>query len=99
MNRVSCLLLLALATVGATAHAAGADSLTALSVDNCGGAWASIFRQSHEAKKGVTLFVSGEKIGGLVLGCNLQDKTVELKSQEYGRIVVAIDRIDAAAMP
>jgi len=95
---MSRLLLLALATFGATAQAAGTD-LTALSIDNCTGAWAPILRQSHEAKKGVTLFVNGEKIGGLVLGCNLQDKTVELKSQEYGRIVVALDRIDAAAMP
>ena len=96
MNR---LLLLALAVFGATAHAADADSLNALSIDRCTGAWAPILRQSHEAKKGVTLFVNGEKIGGLVLGCNLQDGTVELKSQEYGRIVVALDRIDAAAMP
>lgn len=67
-------------------------------IDQCGGAWASILKQSHDSKKGVTLFVNGEKIGGLVVGCT-SNKTVELKSQEYGRIVVQLDRIDAAAMP
>ena len=93
MNHPLRTLLFVLAAAAPAAYAADDTA-----IDQCNGAWASILKQSHDAKKGVTLFVNGEKIGGLVVGCT-SNKTVELKSQEYGRIVVALDRIDAAAMP
>lgn len=93
MNRTLRTTVLVLAAAAAPAYAA-----EEVSIDQCTGAWASIFKQSHDAKKGVKLFVNGEEIGGLVTGCT-PNKTVELKSQEYGRIVVALEHIDAVAMP
>lgn len=97
MNPFPRVICLALAVFGAAANAAETEA-PAPSIERCAGAWGSIFQQSHSAKKGVTLLVGGEKLGGLVIGCTTTG-TVELKSQEYGRIVVLIDRIDAAAMP
>jgi hypothetical protein len=96
MNRTLRTILVVLAALAPTAYAA--EETDPPKIEQCGGTWGSIFTQSHELKKGVTLLVNGEKLGGLVLGCT-RNKAVELKSQEYGRIVVALERIDAAAMP
>jgi hypothetical protein len=57
----------------------------------------AMFEASRNENRGVTLFVGGQTIPGLVVACG-NDGVVELKSQNYARIVVAIDRIDAAAM-
>ncbi|MFO1328842.1 MAG: hypothetical protein U1F56_15900 [Rubrivivax sp.] len=53
---------------------------------------------AQQDKKGVTLHVSGQAIGGGVVRIE-PGQVVELKSQQYGRIVVRIDRIDALLMP
>lgn len=51
-----------------------------------------------EAKKGVMLLVGGQQVGGAVVKLE-PGQSVEMKSQQYGRIVVRIDRIDAVMMP
>ena len=47
-------------------------------------------------KKSVMLFIKGQSIGGLVVRAGAE--TAEIRNREYGRIVVRIDSIDAAAM-
>ena len=56
----------------------------------------SILEASQNEKKGVTLYVKGQAIPGVVL--KVDGDTVEMRSREYSRIVVRIDAIDAAAM-
>ena len=50
------------------------------------------------SKKGVTLYVNGEDIGGAITKIE-PGQYVELRSQQYSRIVVRWDRIDGIAMP
>ena len=52
---------------------------------------------SRDQKKGVLLFVQGQAIAGLVTKVG-EDGMVEMKSQQYSRIVVRMDRIDGAAL-
>jgi predicted alpha/beta hydrolase len=53
---------------------------------------------AQEARKGVTLYVAGQSIGGGVVKIE-PGQWVELRSQQFGRIVVRIERIDGVAMP
>lgn len=53
---------------------------------------------AQQEKKGVTLHVSGQTIGGGVVRIE-PGQFVEMRSQQYGRIVVRIDRIDAVLIP
>jgi hypothetical protein len=56
----------------------------------------SLLEASKNEKKGVTLWVKGQAIGGQVT--NIDGDFVEMRSREYSRIVVKIDAIDGAAM-
>jgi hypothetical protein len=51
---------------------------------------------SQNEKKSVTLYVKGQNIGGLVM--RMAGDFVELRNREFGKILVRIDMIDAAAM-
>lgn len=53
---------------------------------------------AQESKKGVMLYVGGQAIGGAVVKLEA-GQWVELRSQQYSRIVIRIDRIDGIAMP
>lgn len=54
--------------------------------------------QAQQEKKGVTLYVQGQTIGGGVVRIE-PGQWVEMRSQQYGRIVVRLDRIDGLAQP
>jgi hypothetical protein len=56
----------------------------------------SLLEASKNEKKGVTLWVKGQAIGGQVT--NIDAEFVEMRSREYSRIVVKIEAIDGAAM-
>jgi hypothetical protein len=56
----------------------------------------SILEASQTEKKGVTLYVKGQAIPGIVV--KTDSDSVELRSREYSRIVIRIDAIDGAAM-
>jgi hypothetical protein len=56
----------------------------------------SILEASQTDKKGVMLYVRGQAIPGLVV--KIDAESVELRSREYGRIVVRLDSLDAVAM-
>ncbi len=53
---------------------------------------------AQQEKRGVTLYVAGQTIGGAVVRVEA-GQWVELRNQQFGRIVVRLDRVDAAAMP
>jgi hypothetical protein len=56
----------------------------------------SILEASQNEKKGLMLYVKGQAIPGMVV--KIEAEHVEMRSREYGRIVVKLDSIDAAAM-
>ena len=56
----------------------------------------SILEASQSEKKGLMLWVRGQSLPGIVV--KIEAEHVELRSREYGRIVVRLDSIDAAAM-
>jgi hypothetical protein len=56
----------------------------------------SILESSQNEKKGVMLWVRGQSVPGMVV--KIEADHVEMKSREYGRIVVRLDSIDAAAI-
>jgi hypothetical protein len=56
----------------------------------------SILEASQNEKKGLMLWVKGQSIPGVVV--KIEAESVELRSREYGRIVVRLDSLDAAAM-
>ena len=53
---------------------------------------------AQESKKGIMVYASGQAIGGAVVKIEA-GQWVELRSQQYGRIVIRLDRIDGIAMP
>jgi putative heme degradation protein len=53
---------------------------------------------AQESKKGIMVYVGGQAIGGGVVKIEA-GQWVELRSQQYGRIVIRMDRIDGIAMP
>jgi len=61
-----------------------------------GSAFQDLFDQSMKEKKGLTLYVEGQVIGGGVTKVGAE--TVELRSQEFSKIVVRIEAIEAAAI-
>lgn len=50
------------------------------------------------SKRGVTLYVNGQAIGGAITKVE-PGQYVELRNQEFGRIVVRWERIDGIALP
>lgn len=53
---------------------------------------------AQQDKRGVTLYVGGQAIGGAVVRVE-PGQWVELRNPQYGHIVVRLDRIDAVAAP
>ena len=53
---------------------------------------------AQQDKRSVMLYVSGQAIGGAVVRVE-PGRSVELRNQQYGRIVVRLDRVDAVAQP
>jgi hypothetical protein len=51
---------------------------------------------AQQDKRGVTLYVSGQAVIGAVVKVET-GQWVEMKSQQFGRIVVRLDRIDGVA--
>jgi len=56
-----------------------------------------ILTASRDQKKGVILYVQGQSIPGLVVRIG-EDGWVEMRSQQYSRIAVRLERIDGAAI-
>ena len=50
----------------------------------------------QQDKRSVMLYVGGQTIGGAIVRVE-PGRSVELRNQQYGRIVVRLDRVDAVA--
>jgi len=53
---------------------------------------------AQASKRGVTLYVNGQTIGGAITKVE-PGQYVELRNQEFGKIVVRWERIDGIALP
>ena len=51
---------------------------------------------AQQDKRSVMLYVGGQTIGGAIVRVE-PGRSVELRNQQYGRIVVRLDRVDAVA--
>lgn len=58
----------------------------------------ALLTAAQQDKKGVTVHVNGQQIGGAVVRLE-PGQWVELRNQQFGRIVLRLDRVDAVAMP
>ena len=58
-------------------------------------AFREMWEWSQKENKGLTIWINGQSIGGGVVKINAE--TVELKSQQYRRIIVRIASIEAVA--
>ncbi len=78
----------------------------AITLATCGAARATDPAQAIEQalttaqqdKRGITLYVNGQAIGGAVTRVE-PGQWVQLKNQAFGSIIVRIDRIDGIAAP
>ena len=60
-------------------------------------AYQELFAASQKDKKGLTFLVKGQTIGGGVVRV-IGNDAVEIRNQQYGRIIIRIDSIDAVSM-
>jgi hypothetical protein len=56
-----------------------------------------VLNQSLAQKKGLNLYIGGQVISGVFVK-KIDDNTIEVRNQQFGRILVRIDRIDAIAI-
>jgi hypothetical protein len=56
-----------------------------------------LFELSHKEKKGLTFFVKGQTIAGIVTKL-IGNEAIEVRSQTYSRVIIRVDSIDAVAM-
>ena len=56
---------------------------------------------ARQAQRGITLYVNGQTVAGAVVRVDTSTAPgwVELRNQQFGRIVLRMDRIDGAALP
>jgi opacity protein-like surface antigen len=87
-------ILVAMMLAGAAMTASAADPVKAESSK----ALEEAFNAALASKRGVTLYVNGQAIGGAITRVE-PGKYVELRNQEFSRIVVRWDSIDGIAMP
>jgi hypothetical protein len=80
--------ILGLVMIGATATAA----------EPAKGGLEGALQAALESKRGVRVYVNGEEIGGAITRIE-PGQYIEMRNQEFGRIVVRWDRIDGVAMP
>ena len=62
------------------------------------GGFEDALNAAMQSKRGITMYVNGQTIGGAVTRFET-GAYVELRNQEFGRIVVRWERIDGIAMP
>ena len=55
-----------------------------------------LFEMSQKENKGLTFWVGGQTVGGGVVKFNAE--TVEVKSQQYRKVIIRIAAIEAVAM-
>ena len=64
---------------------------------SCPASFVELLNLSLEMKKGLTFYLPGQAIAGVVVKA-AGDGTVELRSQQYSRIIVKLDDVRAVAL-
>ena len=82
----------ALALVLGLALAGGAEARSSKTPD----AYLELLKESMEKKSGLSFYVNGEIIPGVVTRMG-DDGYIEVRNQEHARIVIRMDRVDAVA--
>ena len=82
-------LMLALAFAVLAPHALAAQS-------DAQQAFQELFAQSQKDKRGLTFYVKGQQIPGIVTRV-IGNDAVEVRSQTHNRVIIRIDQIDAVA--
>ena len=57
-----------------------------------------LLKISQTEKKGLTFYLDGQTIPGIVISVNAGTETVEVKNQTHSRILIRLDRVNAVAM-
>jgi hypothetical protein len=60
-------------------------------------AYQELIEQSQKEKKGLTFFIKGQTIGGLVIRM-IGNEAVEVRNQTYSRVIIRLDQVDAIAI-
>jgi len=63
----------------------------------CPASFVELFKISQEQKKGLMFYLGDQTIGGVVVKA-AGDGTVEVRNQEYGRILIKLEEVSAVAM-
>lgn len=79
------------ATTGAVAQAPAPLAATATA------AYEELFNTSLTQKKGLSLYVAGQVVVGVFVR-RIDANTIELRSQQFAKIIVRLDRVDAIAL-
>ena len=82
-------ILLAMVLAGAAITASAAEPAKGLE---------DAFNAAMASKRGVTLYVNGQTVGGAITKIE-PGKFIELRNQEFGRIVIRWESIDGIALP
>ena len=59
-------------------------------------AFQELFAQSQKDKRGLTFYVKGQQIPGIVTRV-IGNEALEVRSQTHNRVIIRIDQIDAVA--
>jgi hypothetical protein len=60
-------------------------------------AYQELFAASQKEKRGLTFHVRGQTIGGAVVRV-IGNEAVEIRNQQFGRIIIRLESVDAVAM-
>ncbi|BBL70016.1 hypothetical protein [Methylogaea oryzae] len=80
----------------AIALLAGAAMPALAGEDNDHAVYKELLESSLKDKRGLKFFINGNTVGGAVTRL-IGDEAVEVRNQEFGRIVIRLDRVDAIA--
>ena len=74
-----------------------AGNPTASAQSSAGQAFRELLERSEKDKKGLTFYVRGQTISGIVVKM-IGSEAVEVRNQTFGRIIIKLESIDALAI-
>lgn len=60
-------------------------------------AYQELIEQSQKEKKGLTFFIKGQNIAGIVTKM-IGSEAVEVRNQTHSRVIIRLDQVDAVAI-
>ncbi len=60
-------------------------------------AYQELIEQSQKEKKGLTFFIKGQTVAGIVVKI-IGSEAVEVRNQNYSRVIIRLDQVDALAL-